>query len=139
MPAGRPLKFKTVKELQGKCDAFFAKCDEDKTPYTISGLALALHTSRETLMDYEARAEYSDAVKDAKLKCQNYAEQRLFGSNAAGPIFALKNYGWSDRQEITGANGGPVAVSATVDFGSRALDLLGKIKKGSGNGADKYA
>ena len=87
-PGGRPLKFKSVKELQQKIDAYFAECDphwveegawvqarDDKRkliydadglpvqtwkvsmvktkqiPYTITGLALALDTTRETLLD----------------------------------------------------------------------------------------
>ena len=28
-------------------------------------------------------------------------EKRLFGSNVAGAIFALKNHGWSDRHDHT--------------------------------------
>jgi hypothetical protein len=101
MPGGRPLKFKSVKHLQDQIDAFFLKCETDKLPYTITGLALALDTSRETLCDYEGKDEYSDAIKRAKLMCQNYAEQRLYmGGQAAGPIFALKNFGWSDKHEV---------------------------------------
>jgi len=123
--AGRPLKFKTVEELQKKIDAYFDSCWEEReekdgngdvfkrykvqiTPYTITGLALALDTTRETLMDYEEKDGYSDTIKMAKLRCQNFAEQQLFtGKNAAGPIFALKNYGWRDKieNELTGKDG----------------------------------
>lgn len=126
-PGGRPLKFKSVEELQAKIDAYFAECDPhivtktvlkfDKKldeyfekevrvmttqiPYTITGLALALDTSRETLLDYEAKDEYSDTVKRAKLKIHNYTELKLFESNATGPIFNLKNnYGWKDKTEV---------------------------------------
>jgi len=65
MPAGQPLKFKTVKILKKKCDQYFHDClyeiDEDgneqlrknQIPLTVTGLALALGTSRETLMNYE--------------------------------------------------------------------------------------
>jgi hypothetical protein len=36
----------------------------------------------------------------AKVRCENFAEEQLFlGKNAAGPILALKNYGWTDRYE----------------------------------------
>jgi len=123
--AGRPLKFKTVEELQKKIDAYFDSCWEERDirntegavlgkqkvqtmPYTITGLALALDTTRETLMDYEEKDGYSDTIKMAKLRCQNFAEQQLFtGKNAAGPIFALKNYGWRDKieNELTGKDG----------------------------------
>jgi hypothetical protein len=39
---GRPLKFKTVEEMQEKIDAYFADCIEKERPFTITGLALAL-------------------------------------------------------------------------------------------------
>lgn len=70
-------------------------------PYTITGLAVALGTTRETLLDYEERDEYSDTIKEAKQRCQNFAELSLFGGNATGSIFSLKNnYEWKDRQEL---------------------------------------
>ena len=112
MPA---QKFKSVEELQSAINAYFDSCcvvDEatgkkvQVKPYTITGLALALDTSRETLMDIEKEngpysKAYSDAIKKAKLRCQNYAEKQLFNSrNPAGAIFALKNYGWRDTQDI---------------------------------------
>jgi hypothetical protein len=136
-PGGRPLKFKSVEELQEKVDAYFAECDPhviDTTewvearneegqlkkdehglnylveithmvktkqiPYTITGLALALDTSRETLLDYEERKEFSDTIKWAKVKIENYVESKLFENNVAGAIFNLKNnYGWKDKTE----------------------------------------
>ena len=112
MPAGQPLKFKTVKILKDKCDKYFHDClyavDEDgkealreiQIPFTITGLALALGTSRQTLMNYEKKEQYFDAIKAAKTRVENYAEKRLYASNAAGPIFALKNFGWRDKQEM---------------------------------------
>ena len=104
---GKPLKFKTPKILKAKIDAFFKECDKKKQPYTITGLALALDTTRETLLEYEGEVEgrekseeYADTIKTAKLRCQNYAERMLYQIRAAGPIFALKNYGWKDNQSV---------------------------------------
>lgn len=115
---GRPPKFKTVKEMQVKIDAYFASCweeDEDgnknqKIPYTITGLALALDTDRELLLDYGNKDEFSDAIKKAKLKCHNFAEQHLFsGKNATGAIFNLKNnWGWKD-ETTANLNGNNIA------------------------------
>lgn len=103
---GRPLKFKTVEEMQEKIDAYFAECDEENDPYTVTGLALALgFTNRQSLINYEGKEEFVDTVKMAKLRCENFAEKTLFnGKNAGGSIFALKNYGWVDRQEIIQTN-----------------------------------
>ena len=101
---GRPLKFKTPEELLKKANKFFDDCDESGDPYTITGLALALDTTRETLLDYQNNrsAEFSDAVKKIKLRCQHYIERLLVKSrNQVGAIFWLKNNGgWVDVQHI---------------------------------------
>ena len=97
---GRPLKFKSVKELQAKIDDYFSYREANNLPFTITGLAIWLDTSRETLMNYEKKDDYFDTIKRAKEKCAGYAEDQVFTSrNPAGAIFVLKNYGWSDKQE----------------------------------------
>lgn len=125
MAGGRPLKFESVEILQEKIDTYFASCHTDPdnpniftTPYTITGLALALKTSRKVLCEYAERDEFSNAIKEAKLKCENYAEQMLFAGKATGPIFALKNYGWEDKQglEHTGKDGKPIENKWVVEF-----------------------
>ena len=111
-PGGRPLKFPRNEDLQALITAYFADCDSGKTPYTITGLALALNTTRDLLCDYAARPEFSDTIKIAKLRCENYAERLLLaGGPAAGPIFALKNYGWRDQQDINHSGNVTLAIS----------------------------
>lgn len=100
---GKPLKFKTVEELQEKIDAYFASCDEENEPITITGLALALDTTRETLCDYEEKSDYSDTIKKAKLKVENAYEKRLVRRGNGGDVFALKNFGWKDTKELDGS------------------------------------
>lgn len=95
---GRPLKFETVEILQTKIDDYFATCPEDE--WTITGLALHLDTDRFTLIHYEERTEFIDAVKKAKQKVENGYEKDLKKHGRAGTIFALKNFDWNDRQEI---------------------------------------
>jgi hypothetical protein len=73
----------------------------DQIPYMITGLALALDTTRETLLDYEDKDEYSDTIKKAKLKCESFNEKKLYDPNPTGTIFNLKNnYGWKDKTEV---------------------------------------
>lgn len=103
MTAGRPLKFKTPEEIETKAKEYFKMCDETNRPYTITGLAIALDTDRQTLINYEEREEYFDTIKKVKQIVENYAEEKLFnGSNTAGVIFNLKNNysNWKDKQEI---------------------------------------
>lgn len=107
---GRPMKFKTVEELQCKIDKWLEERNAASLPLTVTSLALALDTTRETLMDYEHKDGFSDTVKRAKLMCQAFAEDQLYsGRNAAGAIFSLKNFGWSDKQEI--AHSGHIAAT----------------------------
>lgn len=98
----RPNKFKSVEEMQTAIDNYFKDCDEKERPYTISGLAYALNTNRQTLLDYQEKDEFTDTIKKAKAKIEQFVEERLFmGSNTAGVIFNLKNnYDWKDKQEI---------------------------------------
>jgi hypothetical protein len=97
-PVGRPLKFKTVEELQAQIDAYFNNTPKDE--WTITGLAMALDTSRKVLVEYEGRDEYSNAVKKAKMKVENGYEIDLKKHGRSGTIFALKNFDWRDKQEV---------------------------------------
>lgn len=101
-PGGRPPKFNSPQEVLDKAQIYFNDCIDKKVPITITGLAMALDTTRRTLIDYEGKGdEFSHAIKKCKTVCENYAERKLFEPKAAtGAIFALKNYGWSDRQEV---------------------------------------
>ena len=107
MPAGRPLKFNSVKELEERIDAFFEHCKEKKEVPTITGLAVALDTNRQTLLEYEKNEKpkykrFSDTIKKAKQYIEYHVEQRLFSSNqVTGVIFNLKNnFGWKDKTEV---------------------------------------
>lgn len=98
MPGGRPLKFKSVEELDKKIDAYFSSTPKDE--WTWTGLAIALDTTRETLGDYKRKDEYSDSLKRALLKVHNAYEIDLRKKGHSGIIFALKNFGWKDKQEV---------------------------------------
>ena len=144
---GRPLKFKNAKELQKKIIDYFDSCWTQKLdmfgnkifakekgskekqpvmiqfrPYTITGLAVALDTYRDVLIDYETKYSklydpaFSNTIKRAKEMCHQYAEESLFvGKNPTGAIFNLKNnYSWEEKNK-------------TEHSGS--LDLLGILKK----------
>lgn len=97
-PGGRPLKFKTVEDLQEKIDDYFNVTPKEE--WTWTGLALHLDTSRETLREYGEREEYVDSLKKALLKVENGYEIDLKKRGQAGTIFALKNFGWKDKTEV---------------------------------------
>lgn len=136
MPAGRPLKW-TPEALEKAIDEYFASCRDKDTgeyikPLTITGLALVIGSSRQELIDYEQREEFRDTIKRAKLTVEAFAENMLFsGKNAAGPIFALKNFGWSDKHEVehTGKDGGAIEVKDTEVARRLAFLLTGGTKE----------
>ncbi len=113
-PGGRPLKFKTVEELDQAITAYFRDTKEDE--WTITGLALALDTTRQTLINYEGREEFLDTIKKAKLKVENGYEKDLKKHGRSGTIFALKNFDWRDRQETDVTSGGEKLLPLMVKF-----------------------
>lgn len=98
---GRPKKYQSVEEVERILDNYFVDCDNKEKPYTVTGLALALEMGRQQLLDYGKDEKFHDTIKKAKLKCEQYAEERLFGGGqVAGVIFNMKNnYGWKDKTE----------------------------------------
>ncbi len=105
----RPLKY-TVEEVENIINHYFEVTPEHE--YTITGLAL-LFGSRQLLIDYENREEYSDIIKTAKLRVENSYEKELRGKYFTGAIFALKNFGWKD--ERTTEHKGGVTVGSPLD------------------------
>ena len=100
---GRPLKYTSVEDMQKDIDKYFAECDEKQKPYTVSGLAYALGTNRQTLINYEDKSEFFDTIKGAKARIELFNEEMLYNKDVSttGVIFNLKNnYGWKDKQEI---------------------------------------
>lgn len=100
---GRPLKFENAEVLQTKIDEYFAECDANGCPYTISGLAVALDTNRLTLIQYGEKDEFINTIKGAKARIEAFNERMLYSKDVptTGVIFNLKNnYGWKDTQEI---------------------------------------
>jgi hypothetical protein len=95
---GRPLKWETAEAMQLEIDKYFAETPEQR--WTITGLAMALDTDRQTLINYSEREEFFDTVNKAKLKVENAYEIDLREKGHAGNIFALKNFGWKDKTEL---------------------------------------
>lgn len=95
---GRPLKFKRASDLEEAIEKYFDTTPKDE--WTITGLALALGTTRRILIQYGQRDLYRPIVEKAKLKVENSYELDLKKKGQTGSIFALKAMGWSDKQEI---------------------------------------
>jgi len=94
---GRKLKYPTPDDLQAVLNEYFT--NTPKNEWTITGLSLEVG-SKQLLNDYADRPEYSQIVHYAKLMVENSYELSLRNGGGAGNIFALKNFGWTDKQEI---------------------------------------
>lgn len=124
---GAPPKYKDPKEMQTVIDDYFDRCkgkafinpdtgfpsltdkghiiwDIPPKPPTVTGLALALgFTSRQALLNYQAKKEFVDTVTRAKSRVEEYAESRLFDKDGAnGAKFSLANNfdGWREKQDV---------------------------------------
>lgn len=94
---GRPLLFETPQKLEQAIDGYI---NTEKKP-TLAGLAYHLGIDRHTLYNYKEREDFFHILKKATDFVQyKYEERLIYESNPTGVIFALKNMGWSDKQEI---------------------------------------
>jgi hypothetical protein len=111
---GRPPKFETAQELLDCVVSYFEDCEKEEIKATITGLTLWLgFESRSSLDDYVKRSEdYSYIIKRAKLAVENSYEL----SGGTIDIFALKNMGWSDKQEFDHTTGGQPFQIKPYDF-----------------------
>lgn len=112
---GRPRKIKSVRQFEERAEAYFGECEAKREPALLTGLILALGLcSREGLDEYGRRPEFADSVKKAKLRIEMEYEKALHGRSPTGPIFALKNFGWTDKQDVELSGG--VKVKTLADL-----------------------
>ncbi|MCQ2439765.1 MAG: DNA-packaging protein [Oscillospiraceae bacterium] len=125
-------KFESVDEMQKKIDAYFEDCEGrpmivdgepvyDKEgepifvgqhPPTVTGLALALgFASRQSLIEYQGKRAFGDTITRAKLRCEEYAERRLYDRDGTrGAEFSLRvNFKWRDSSKDAVVPEGSVA------------------------------
>lgn len=112
MNQGRPPIWNDPEEFANQVEFYFQ--DENKSPHTWTGLARHLgFESRQSLEDYKSKEGFSYPIKKALLRIEEIYEKALFNKNAAGPIFALKNFGWRDKQEVEQKHSGGISIGWT--------------------------
>lgn len=104
--------YKTPEALQDAIDDYFkngvpqkgvvfGRQVVDMPVPTITGLALHLgFCDRQSFYDYEKYDGYSYTIKKARTFIEKHYEEMLQTGNTTGAIFALKNFGWKDKQEV---------------------------------------
>ena len=116
MPAGRPSKYNPE------------KCEEAKSllsqGYSKEATAGALGIGKTALYDWiERYPEFANAIKEGEAASQQWWEDRGRKScdgdnfNATVWVMTMKNrFNWRDKQEITGEDGGPLAVKIVKEY-----------------------
>lgn len=122
---GRPPKYTSKEEIEKLIEEYFKKCDgelvinengeailgdngkpiyKNAKPPTVTGLALALgFSTRQGLLNYQAKKEFIDTITRAKSYIEEYAERRLFDRDGVqGAKFSLINNfkGWDEKQNL---------------------------------------
>lgn len=115
----RPRKIKSPAEMDRLVDEYVALRVAEEKPITLTGMILHMGLcSRSVFDEYAKRKEFSYSVKRAKSIIEEVYESNLHANASAGSIFALKNFGWRDKQEteISGPNGGPIETKWTIEL-----------------------
>jgi hypothetical protein len=117
---GRPAIIETPAEFDRLVDEYRDLCRYLGEPVTFAGMAAHLgFASRQSFYDYEKRPDFSYSVKRARLLVEAEYEKKLSSTAPTGAIFALKNHGWNDKQQVE--HSGAVDLSKLSDDELRAI------------------
>lgn len=95
-------KYDNAEELMNKIEEYFNTTDPRNQ--TGAGLCIFLGISRTTYNSYKngnVGPEIQEAIQWAQTRLENkYAIDLNWKPNPTGPIFALKQLGWRDNQDV---------------------------------------
>jgi len=94
---GPPLKF-TPEAVKAILDEYFFLTPENE--WTITTLAIVFG-GKQLLYDYSRRDGYKEIIENARRKIERSYEMDLRKKGRSGDIFALKNFGWRDTQDVS--------------------------------------
>jgi len=114
---GKPLKYKNKEEILKIAERYFRKCERDEEPLTVTGLAIALDTTRKTMMEWERREDYGNTIKKIKARVEHYVEKMTISGKIAPAvgIFVLKNFDWTDKQIIDANITGDISLGGAFE------------------------
>ena len=132
---GRPPMYDDPQELFDVIEEYFDGVS-DTEKLTITGLVLHCgFCDRQSFYEYEEKPDFTYTIKRARLRIENSYEFHLFEKTYPGAIFALKNFGWTDKKELehSGKGGKPIETKTLANLSD---DDLEKIKAIYDKGAD---
>lgn len=119
---GRPLKDDAGNLIY---DKYGLPIVIDRRPPTTAGLARALgFTSRQSLLNYKAKKEFKAIFEDARMRIEQYTEERLFDRDGnAGAKFSLQNNfeGWNNA-DLKKAEASAPSVKIVCDIPKGRVD-----------------
>lgn len=97
---GKPLLFKTPKDMVKKAIKYFVACKVSYEPVTVTGLCLSLgFATRISINRYAQFSEnWANAINKMKLIVEQFAESMLYSKFNSGAKFSLINQGWEQRE-----------------------------------------
>jgi len=121
---GHPPKWETPQQLIDLINAYLNDTPVDEL--TVTGLALAIGTTRETLCVYGKKEGFVETIEQAKLIVENSYELSLRANGRSGDIFALKNFGWKDKTEQTVDLKAAIVDLSADEYKKARLEMLEK-------------
>jgi hypothetical protein len=130
-PGGRPRIIPSPEEFDRRVDLYIDSCAKEGQPILLTGMILALGLySKDGFYGYAEYPEFADSVKRARMLVEMEYEKRLnLATSATGPIFALKNFGWTDKQEIehSGDPNNPIKTESVLNVSGLSTEALAEI------------
>lgn len=97
---GRGLAFKSVEELNSKLENYKEYLTKTGKPPTMAGLAYYLGIDRRTLYNYAEKDEFFHTIKNFRDWIMMTLEESAIEKGNGGIVFLLKNYGYTDQQNV---------------------------------------
>jgi hypothetical protein len=123
---GRPPKYDDPEKMLEDAQGYFGT--EDRP--TISGVALHLgFCDRHSMYAYEKKPEFSHTIKAIRSQLSHIYERETIwrkDGQVSGPLFMLKNLGYTDKQDITlsGNPDAPLKQDVTITPEKAYMDLM---------------
>ena len=95
--------YETPEDFAAKFEEYCQHCDENENEKpTMSGLAWFMgFSSRQSLWEYRKKEGFEYIANRIALFVEKgYEQQMAQGRGDGGIVFALKNFGWTDKQEL---------------------------------------
>ena len=115
MAGGRPRAFKNKQELEDALQRYKDYLRETNKPPTIAGLSYFTGIDRQSIYNYQKRDEYFDTIKSFRDWVMMTYEEIAIEKGNGGIVFLLKNYGYTDKQDID--LNGNLGLKIEIDYG----------------------